>query len=112
MRGIAIDTFTVPLDANDRAVCDGETEGFVRVHAKRGTDRVLGATIVASHAGEMLSLLTAAITHRIGLGKLAGTVFPYPTQSEAVKAVANAYMRTRLTPTVKTIFERVLRLMR
>jgi pyruvate/2-oxoglutarate dehydrogenase complex dihydrolipoamide dehydrogenase (E3) component len=111
-RGIATDTFTVPLDANDRAVCDGETEGFVRVHVKQGTDQVLGATIVASHAGELLSLLTAAITHRIGLGKIGNTVFPYPTQSEAVKAVANAYTRTRLTPTVKTIFDWVLRAMR
>ena len=111
-RGIALRTFTVPLDANDRAVCDGETEGFVRVHVKRGTDQPLGATVVASHAGEMVSLLTTAITHRIGLGRLAGTIFPYPTQSEAVKAVANAYMRTRLTPTVKRIFERVLRAMR
>jgi pyruvate/2-oxoglutarate dehydrogenase complex dihydrolipoamide dehydrogenase (E3) component len=111
-RGIATDTYTVPLDANDRAVCDGETEGFVRVHVKQGTDQVLGATIVASHAGELLSLLTAAITHRIGLGKIGNTVFPYPTQSEAVKAVANAYTRTRLTPTVKTIFDWVLRAMR
>jgi len=52
------------------------------------------------------------MTHRIGLGRLAGTIMPYPTRSMAVKAVANAYMRTRLTPTVKALFERVLRAMR
>ena len=111
-QGIAIDTYTVMLAANDRAVCDGETEGFVRVHVRRGSDRILGATVVASHGGELVSVLTTAITARVGLGKLAGTIFPYPTQSEAIKAVANAYMRTRLTPTIKRIFEGILRLMR
>jgi len=111
-RGIALDTYTVKLEANDRAVCDGEEDGFVRVHVRKGSDEVLGATVVASHGGEIVSLLTTAITARIGLGKLAGTIFPYPTQSEAVKAVANAYLRTRLTPTIKRIFEQVLRAMR
>ena len=111
-RGIALDTYTVKLEANDRAVCDGEEDGFVRVHVRKGTDQVVGATVVASHGGEIVSLLTTAITARIGLGKLAGTIFPYPTQSEAVKAVANAYMRTRLTPTIKRLFEQFLRAMR
>jgi pyruvate/2-oxoglutarate dehydrogenase complex dihydrolipoamide dehydrogenase (E3) component len=111
-RGIAIDTYTHGFDDVDRAVCDGETEGFVRVHAKRGTDRIVGATIVASHAGELISLLTAAMASGAGLGKLAGTIFPYPTQAEAIKAVANQYMRTRLTPGVKRLFETVLRFRR
>ena len=111
-RGIALDTYTVALEANDRAVCDGEEDGFVRVHVRRGTDRVVGATVVASHGGEIVSLLTTAITARIGLGKLAATIFPYPTQSEAVKAVANAYLRTRLTPTLKRLLERFLSAMR
>jgi pyruvate/2-oxoglutarate dehydrogenase complex dihydrolipoamide dehydrogenase (E3) component len=111
-RGIALDTYTVKLEANDRAVCDGEEDGFVRVHVRKGSDEVLGATVVASHGGEIVSLLTTAITARIGLGKLAGTIFPYPTQSEAVKAVSNAYLRTRLTPTIKRLFEQFLRAMR
>jgi pyruvate/2-oxoglutarate dehydrogenase complex dihydrolipoamide dehydrogenase (E3) component len=108
-RDIAIDTYTQSLEDVDRAICDGENEGFVRVHVRKGTDRLVGATIVASHAGDMLSLLTAAMIGGLGLGKLAGTIFPYPTQAEAIKAVANQYMRTRLTPTVKLIFETVLR---
>jgi pyruvate/2-oxoglutarate dehydrogenase complex dihydrolipoamide dehydrogenase (E3) component len=111
-RGIDIDSYTVPLEGNDRARCDGETEGFVRIHAKRGGDAILGATIVASHAGEMLSLLTTAIVGKVGLGRLAGVIFPYPTQTEAVKAAANLYMRGRLTPGVKRLFERWMRLLR
>jgi len=60
----------------------------------------------------MLPLLTTAIAGRVGLGRLAGVIFPYPTQAEAVKAAANLYMRTRLTPTVKRLFERWMRLLR
>ncbi|RIL05957.1 MAG: FAD-containing oxidoreductase [Proteobacteria bacterium] len=108
-RGIALDTYTQSFEHVDRALTDGAEDGFVRVHVRRGTDRVVGATVVAPHAGEMLSLLTAAITNGVGLGKLAGTIFPYPTQSEAIKAVANQYMRTRLTPTVKRLFETWMR---
>jgi len=108
-RGVEIDTYTVGLEHVDRAICDGEDEGFVRIHARKGTDRIAGATIVASHAGEMLSLVTAAMTAGIGMGKLAGTIFPYPTQSDAIKAASNQYMRTRLTPGVKRLFETFLR---
>ena len=111
-RGVAIDTYSHAFADVDRAICDGEEEGFVRVHVARGTDRIVGATIVASHAGDMLSLLTAAIVGGNGLGKLAGTIFPYPTQAEAIKAVANQYMRTRLTPGVKRLFEGFLRFSR
>ena len=111
-RNLPIDTYTIPLADNDRARCDGETEGFVRVHVEKGGDRLLGATIVASHAGDMLPLLSTAIAGRIGLGRLAGVIFPYPTQAEAVKAAANLYMRTRLTPLVKRLFERWMQLLR
>ena len=79
---------------------------------KRGSDRIVGATIVAGHAGDLITLLTAAMVGGAGLGKLAGTIFPYPTQAEAIKAVANQYMRTRLTPGVKRLFEAFLRLRR
>jgi pyruvate/2-oxoglutarate dehydrogenase complex dihydrolipoamide dehydrogenase (E3) component len=111
-RGIALDSYSVPLEGNDRARCDGETEGFARIHTRKGSDRILGATIVASHAGEMISLVTTAIVGQLGLGRLAGVIFPYPTQTEAVKAAANLYMRTRLTPGVKRLFVRWMRLTR
>ena len=107
-RGIEITTFTQPFIEVDRAILDGETDGFVRVHVKKGTDEIVGATIVAGHAGEMISEITLAMTNKIGLGKIAGTIHPYPTQAEAIRKVADQYNRTRLTPKVKSIMTRLL----
>lgn len=111
-RGVEVDTFTVPLERVNRAVCDEETLGFVKVHTRKGTDRILGATIVASHAGEMISELTLAIANGLGLSKLSAVIHPYPTQAEGIKAAANAYIRTRLTPRAKTILAGWLRFVR
>ena len=110
-RGTPVDTYQVPLERVNRAVLDGESEGFVKLHAKRGTDEIVGGTIVASHAGEMISEVTLAITAGVGLGRLAGVIHPYPTQAEGIKAAANAYMRTRLTPTAKRVLGAWLRLL-
>jgi pyruvate/2-oxoglutarate dehydrogenase complex dihydrolipoamide dehydrogenase (E3) component len=100
-RGIAVDTYLVPLDQVNRAVTDGEEEGFIKVHVKRGSDRILGATIVAAHAGEMISEVTLAIVGKLGLGTLLGVIHPYPTQAEGIKRVAGLWVRTRATPLVK-----------
>src|SRR5262249_30627960 len=100
-RGLAIDTFEQDLHHVDRAVLDGEADGFVRIHVRRGTDRIVGATIVAHHAGEMISEITAAMGTGRGLKTLARTIHPYPTQGEGIKRVADAYNRTRLTPLVR-----------
>jgi pyruvate/2-oxoglutarate dehydrogenase complex dihydrolipoamide dehydrogenase (E3) component len=106
--GIAVDTFLQPLRGVDRAAADGDTEGFVKVHVEQGTDRIVGATIVARHAGEMISEITTAMVGGIGLKTLATVIHPYPTQAEAIKKVADAYNRTRLTPAVKSAFEKWL----
>ena len=100
-RGLAIDTLVRRLEDVDRARTDGETEGFVKVHVRRGTDRIVGATIVARRAGEIISEVTLAIVAGVGLGRLAGVIHPYPTQAEAVRHVADQYQRTRLTPFVR-----------
>ena len=102
-KGIKVTTLTVPLSEVDRAVLDGETAGFARVHMKSGTDRILGATIVARHAGEMLNEFSVAITNGLGLGAIAKTIHPYPTQAEVIKKLADLYNRTRLTPRVKRL---------
>lgn len=107
-RGIEVDTFTERFEDVDRAVADGETEGLLKVHLRRGSDHILGATLVARHAGETISELTLAMTAGIGLGKVASTIHPYPTQAEAVKHVADAYNRTRLTPRMRSLFEWIL----
>jgi len=106
--GIELDTFTVGMGEIDRALADGEGEGFVKVHVKKGTDIILGATIISAHAGETISEISVAMAGNIGLKKMAGVIHPYPTQAEAIKRVADAYSRTRLTPRIKKIFEKLL----
>lgn len=97
-RGIAVQTFQQDLCDVDRAVLDGETVGFVRIHVRRGTDRILGATIVARHAGDMIAELTLAMANKLGLKTISASIHPYPTQSEAIKKTGDTYMRSRLTP--------------
>jgi pyruvate/2-oxoglutarate dehydrogenase complex dihydrolipoamide dehydrogenase (E3) component len=104
-RGIRVRTFVQEFRDVDRAILDGETEGLVRVHVREGTDKILGATIVARHASEMLPELTLAITHGLGLGKIATTMHTYPTQAEAIRKLGDAYNRTRLTPFVKGLLQ-------
>jgi pyruvate/2-oxoglutarate dehydrogenase complex dihydrolipoamide dehydrogenase (E3) component len=111
-RGLAVQTFVQSLEDVDRAVLDGTPEGLVKVHVRQGTDRIVGATIVAPHAGEMISEVTLALVGRLGLGTVARTIHPYPTQAEAIKKTADAYYRTRLTPLVKWLLGKWLAWMR
>ncbi|WP_136247746.1 FAD-dependent oxidoreductase [Halomonas borealis] len=90
-RGIAVEVTRYSLAELDRAIADGQREGFVKVLTVPGRDRLLGATLVGAGAGEMLAEFTLAMTHGIGLNKLLGTVHPYPTRSEAVKATAGVW---------------------
>ncbi len=99
-RGIAVDTWEVAMADVDRAIAEGDEEGFVKVHCKRGTDTILGATIVARHAGEMISEITTAMAAGMGLGGFSGVIHPYPTQTEIIRKAADAYNRARLTPRV------------
>ena len=105
-KGLEIETFTQPLDEVDRAVLDGETDGFARVHVKKGTDVILGATIVAGHAGSLISEITVAMKAGAGLGVIGGTIHPYPTQSEAVRKVANLMRKARFSSRQKSILGR------
>jgi pyruvate/2-oxoglutarate dehydrogenase complex dihydrolipoamide dehydrogenase (E3) component len=104
-RGIPVDTFIKNLKEVDRAITDGEEDGFVKIHVKRGTDKIVGATIVARHAGEMINEISLAMLGGLGLKTIANVIHPYPTQSEAIKQVADAYNRTRLTRLVKTLLK-------
>lgn len=103
-KGIEIDTFVQEFRDVDRAVLEGEEDGFVKVHVKKGTDRMVGATIVARHAGDLIAEVTLAMTHKLGLKKVSNTIHPYPTQAEAIRKVGDQFNRTRLTPLVKSLF--------
>jgi len=111
-RGYQVTTLTVSLSENDRAILDGEDEGFVRVHLKQGTDTILGATVVAAHAGDLLTYFTLAMATGKGLSALASPIYPYPTQSEVLKRLANLHLQTKLSPRVKRLLSLLLALKR
>ncbi|MCA9153930.1 MAG: FAD-dependent oxidoreductase, partial [Planctomycetales bacterium] len=106
---IEVETFTQEFRDIDRAVLAGEDDGFARIHVRRGSDKVVGATIVGSHAGEMISEICLAMTNNVGLKKISAAIHPYPTQTEAIRKLGDQYNRTRLTPTVQWMFEKWLR---
>jgi pyruvate/2-oxoglutarate dehydrogenase complex dihydrolipoamide dehydrogenase (E3) component len=107
-QGVPIQTFIKPLREVDRAVVDGEDLGMVKIHVKPGAGTILGATIVARRAGEMISEITLAMVGKVGLGALASVIHPYPTQAEAIRQTGDLYNRTRLTPLVKRWLARFL----
>ena len=111
-RAIPFATYSRNLDDVDRAILEGDTEGFVKIHVKKGSDEILGATIVGSDAGNMISEIAVAMRAGMGLGTLASVIHPYPTVAEAIRQCGDAYNRTRLTPTVKKIFNRLMALQR
>ena len=94
------DTYRVDMEKVDRALLEGTTKGFVKIHTLKGKDKIVAATIVAKNAGDMISQVSQAMALRIGLGKIGGTISPYPTQGEAIRKAGDLYGRTRLTPTV------------
>jgi pyruvate/2-oxoglutarate dehydrogenase complex dihydrolipoamide dehydrogenase (E3) component len=106
-KGITVETYTFTLDEVDRAILDGEDDGFARVHVKKGTDTILGATIVAAHAGEMITEFTLAMKAGVGLSTITGTIHPYPTQAEVIKKVANAWRKTTFTVGKKNLLTKL-----
>ena len=107
-RSITTQTFIQEFKEVDRAVLDGESEGFVKVLTRSGTDQIVGATIVARHAGDLISEITLAMVGKLGLKSLSKTIHPYPTQADAIRKLGDAYNRTRLTPFVKGLFNKWL----
>jgi pyruvate/2-oxoglutarate dehydrogenase complex dihydrolipoamide dehydrogenase (E3) component len=102
-KAFAIKTYTVPMSDVDRAVLDGEEEGFVKIHVREGTGTILGATIVARHAGEMINEISLAMVAGIGLKTVSEVIHSYPTQAQAIRMVAEAYRRSQRSPLLKKI---------
>ncbi len=111
-KGVAADTVTVPLHDVDRVLLDGAEEGFLRVVVAAGSDRILGATLVAEHAGDMISEVALAMTNGLGLSAIGRTIHPYPTQAEVFRKAADAWRRRKLTPFVKKVFALFFRMVR
>ncbi|TMH12908.1 MAG: mercuric reductase [Betaproteobacteria bacterium] len=107
-RRIPVKTFTILMHDVDRAIADGEEHGFVKIHVREGSDTILGATIVATRAGDMINEITLAMVAGIGLATLADVIHAYPTQSEAIKKAADACRRAQLTPALAWLARRWL----
>jgi len=111
-QGMAVESWEVAMSDVDRAITDGETEGFLKVHCRRGSDTILGATLVGGHAGDMISEITAAMVAGMGLGSFSSVIHPYPTRAEIIRKAADAYNRTKLTPTAASLFKKWFRFKR
>ncbi|KAL0045266.1 hypothetical protein WJX82_002237 [Trebouxia sp. C0006] len=107
-KGIKFDTYTRHLKDVDRAMLDGETDGFVRILCKAGTDCILGATVVAADAGNIISEISLAIETNTGLSAIAAVIHPYPTQAEAIRQCGDQYNKTRLSPLIKSMLRKVI----
>ena len=108
-RGIELDTYVQQFAEIDRAIAEGADDGgFVKIHTAKGTGRILGATIVNRAAGELISEISVAMAAGMGLGRLANVIHPYPTRAEAIRKLGDAFNRTRWTPTVARLSDRLL----
>lgn len=110
--GHEVVTHNVNLAEVDRAVLDGETDGFARVHADAKSGRILGATLVSEHAGESISEFVLAMGQGLPLGTFSSTIHPYPTQAEAVKRLGDLSMRARLKPWLRRLFTQYFKVRR
>ena len=111
-KGLEVETYTFKLDEVDRAILDGEDEGFARVHIQKGSDKILGATIVAAHAGDMIGEFSVAMKAGGGAKTIAGTIHPYPTQAEVNKKVVNLWRKAHFTPRTKNLLMKLFAWMR
>jgi pyruvate/2-oxoglutarate dehydrogenase complex dihydrolipoamide dehydrogenase (E3) component len=103
-KNVNYDLFAVPLEDVDRAVVESEDAGFVKVLTARGSDKILGATMVGPHAGDLLHEFVLAMKTGIGLGTVASTIHAYPTFAELARKAGDKYNKTRLTPRAKKVF--------
>ena len=104
--GYDVATITEEFNKLDRAILDGEEEGFTRIHFDRRTGKILGGTIVARHAGEMISELTLAIAKGLKMSALSSTIHPYPTEAEVFRIIGDSYSQMRFTPLLQMIFKK------
>lgn len=102
--GIACDVWTEPLEGVDRAVLEREAEGFAKVLTRKGSDHILGATIVAERAGDLLHEFVLAMKAGIGLKTISGTIHAYPTFAEIARKLADSQQKSRLTPLARSVF--------
>jgi pyruvate/2-oxoglutarate dehydrogenase complex dihydrolipoamide dehydrogenase (E3) component len=97
--GIEYELYVRQLKDVDRCMCDGITNGFVKIIIKAGTSQIIGATICAVNAGDMISELTICIQYGIKIHEIAGTIHPYPTTQESIRQACLGYNKYFKNPT-------------
>ena len=106
-RGLKVETYTHKFDEVDRAILDGDEEGFARIHIQQGTDTILGATIVGAHAGDLISEVAVAMKAGAGAKTIAATIHPYPTRAEIIKKAVNLWRKAHFTPRTKALLTKL-----
>jgi pyruvate/2-oxoglutarate dehydrogenase complex dihydrolipoamide dehydrogenase (E3) component len=108
--GIEYRVFEKHFKDNDRAICDDNTEGFIRFRVDAKKDTILGCSIVGEGAGNMIGEVTLAMETDTGLGTMASVIHPYPTTSEVVRQSGDVYNKTKLTTMVKSLLRGIVKI--
>lgn len=111
-KGIKYVTFEKHFSDNDRAICDGDKVGMIRIRVEEKSDKILGATICGKNAGNMISEITLAMQSNVGLGSIATVIHPYPTYAEEIRKAGDLYNKTKLTPNAKTLLRGIIKVQR
>jgi pyruvate/2-oxoglutarate dehydrogenase complex dihydrolipoamide dehydrogenase (E3) component len=107
-QGVAFDTYEVAFGDLDRGKTENDTTGYAEVFTVAGSDKILGASIVGHDAGEQIGMVCLLLSNNLGLSAAGKTVLPYPTRSEFIKRLADAYNKTRFTPFAQKVARRWL----
>ncbi len=106
-QGVAYEVTRYGLDDLDRAIAESEAYGFIKVLTPPGKDKILGAVVVGSHAGEILAEFTLAMKHGLGLNKILGTIHPYPTWNESAKFAAGEWKKAHAPEGILKLLEKL-----
>ena len=110
-QSIPYDVYQRSFDHLDRALCEGK-QGLYKIFCKKDSDKIIGATLVGGPAGDLIVNVTAAMHNDIGLSKLGACVHPYPTYAEVFRGMADAFNKTKLRPSVKSLIRGLLAIKR
>jgi len=111
-KGIQYATYEKHFSDNDRAICEGDAVGMVRIRVEEKSGKILGATIIGKNAGNLISEITLAMQSSVSLGSIATVIHPYPTYAEAIRQSGDLFNKTKLTPTAKTVLRGIIKVQR
>jgi pyruvate/2-oxoglutarate dehydrogenase complex dihydrolipoamide dehydrogenase (E3) component len=105
--GVSYETYRFPYDKLDRAITEGETEGVIKVHATSLTGKILGASVLGAHAGELITTFTIAMRNGVTLRNIGDTIHPYPAWGEGTRRLADQWYVQKQSPTFTKVLQTV-----